>query len=655
VGRAGGSRRVRLALLPALAALACAALAAGPASAPAFAGSFTVTNTSNAGPGSLRQAIEEANAAPCCAVAIDFSIGSGQATISPSSALPSITGTAVSIDATTQPGYSGTPLIRLDGAGAPAGSAGLLLEGGEDRVRGLQITDWSTGIRITEAGSGALLQANYIGNDGTSALPNTWGVELDPGASFVTIGGPNGATSRNVISGNAVGVRIAGSGTKDNVVAGNYIGTDPTGNSAISNQDGVMIKEGAEENTLGGAGPAERNVCSGNRHKCVGIFGVGTRRNRVEGNLIGTGVNGSAALGNDANDVQIGEGASENTIGGSGSARQVIAAGVLDGVVITGAGTNENQVVGNYIGTDESGSHALGNGENGVLVGPRPERNAIGGASAAMRNVISGNTHHGVEIQGAQNTLDGNYIGLDASGSTALGNHDNGVVISGPNNMVGGPSATPGAPPGNVISGNLMDGVRIAGTSASGNLLEGSCIGTESSCIAARANGRDGVLVDNGASGDTLGGATPAGTCESACNVIAHNSETGVVVASRATVGDAILGNSIFANGVSAMGPGIALVSRANASSPAPTISPSSTTAEVKGAATPGSRVEVFSNPTSSGCKDAEGRTFLGSTTAAPSGSWSLTVTLVDGEGVTATATEMPSRSTSQFSTCFEV
>jgi titin len=649
---ADGSRLVKLALPL---ALVFAALAAWPPSAPASGGPFTVTNTSNAGPGSLRQAIEEANAAHCCVIAIDFSIGSGQTTISLSSALPPITGTAVSIDATTQPGYSSTPLIRLDGVGAPAGSTGLLLEGGEDSLRGLQITNWSTGIRITKPGSGALLEANYIGNDGTSALPNTTGVEIDSGASFATIGGPNGATSRNVISGNGVGVRIAGSSTKGNDVEGNFIGTDATGNSAISNNDGVIVKEGAEENTVGGAGLSERNVCSGNSHKCVGIFGVGTKKNRVEGNLIGTDVNGSAALGNRANDVQIGEGATENTIGGSGRARQVIAASLLDGVVITGSGTDENQVVGNYIGTDESGSHALGNGEDGVLVGPRPEKNAIGGASATMLNVISGNSRHGVEIRGTENRVNGNYIGLDASGGTALGNHKDGVVIMGKKNTVGGPSATPGASPGNVISGNLIDGVRITGISTSSNVLEGNCIGTESSCSAARANGRDGVLVDQGASGDAVGGATPAGTCKSACNVIADNSATGIVVAGKATVGNAILGNSIFANGAGAMGPGIALVSGANASSPAPTISPSSTTAEVKGVATPGSRVEVFSNPISSGCTDPEGRTFLGSTTAAVSGSWSLTVTLAHGESVTATATEMPSRNTSPFSGCLKV
>jgi hypothetical protein len=175
--REQGCRHViKLALLL---ALVCAALAGWPPSAPASAGPVTVTNTDNAGPGSLRQAIEEANAAPCCAVAIDFAIGVGQATISPSSALPPITATAVSIDATSEPGYSGTPLIRLDGAGAPAGSTGLLLEGGGDSLRGLQITHWTTGIRITKPGSGALLEANYIGNDGTSALLNTTGVEID--------------------------------------------------------------------------------------------------------------------------------------------------------------------------------------------------------------------------------------------------------------------------------------------------------------------------------------------------------------------------------------------------------------------------------------------------------------------------------------------
>ncbi len=94
---------------PALAILAVLALVGISGAWPLAAATFTVTNTNDSGPGSLRQAILAANANPGSTVA--FSIGSGVRTIRPLSTLELTSGTIA--DGTTQPGYSGTPLIEI--------------------------------------------------------------------------------------------------------------------------------------------------------------------------------------------------------------------------------------------------------------------------------------------------------------------------------------------------------------------------------------------------------------------------------------------------------------------------------------------------------------------------------------------------------------
>src|SRR5947209_3346183 len=105
---------------------------------------FQVTNTGDSGAGSIRQAILDANAA-VGADNITFNIpGAGVHTISPASVLPDITDT-VTVDATTQPGFAGTPLIELDGSGVTG--SGLTLAAGSDRntVRGRVLNNCRTG------------------------------------------------------------------------------------------------------------------------------------------------------------------------------------------------------------------------------------------------------------------------------------------------------------------------------------------------------------------------------------------------------------------------------------------------------------------------------------------------------------------------------
>ena len=169
--------------------------------------------------------------------------------------------------------------------------------------------------------------------------------------------------------------------------------------------------------------------------------------------------------------------------------------------------------------------------------------NTVGGLSAAARNAISGNPTGVLIFVASGNLVEGDYIGTDPTGASAIGNTGDGVEIelSSTANTIGG--TVGGA--GNVISGNTGSGVEITGSGAMGNLVAGNLIGTDVTGTAALGNVLDGVLIDNGASNNSIG-ATTAG----AGNTIADNTNDGVQVVGNGTTGNPIRGNSIFANGV---------------------------------------------------------------------------------------------------------
>src|SRR5262245_15248437 len=141
---------------------------------------FSVTNTDDGGPGSLRQAILDSNVVMGGTNTIDFTIpGPGVQTIAPASPLPAIT-RAVLIDGYSQPGYAGSPLIELSGSRVGYGD-GLTISGPGIAVRGLDIDNFSqgAGIRLTGTdATGASICGNFIGTDatGTTPLPNYDGV-----------------------------------------------------------------------------------------------------------------------------------------------------------------------------------------------------------------------------------------------------------------------------------------------------------------------------------------------------------------------------------------------------------------------------------------------------------------------------------------------
>ena len=242
--------------------------------------------------------------------------GSGVQVITLTSPLPEITQPVV-IDGTTQPGYSGTDLIQIDGSKAGAHCDGLVLSGGASVVRGLIISGFS-GAGIVLDGSGSnLVTGNQIGTDptGTHAQPNTEGIKV-LGSSLNTIGGTM-AGAGNLISGNqGNGIEIVRSSedATGNAILGNLIGTTADGQQALPNQGDGLLINGADSNQVGDSVPGAANVLSGNLQNGIEITSAATG-NSILGNLVGTTADGKHPLGNQADGVRL-DGATQSTVGG---------------------------------------------------------------------------------------------------------------------------------------------------------------------------------------------------------------------------------------------------------------------------------------------------------------------------------------------------
>jgi parallel beta-helix repeat protein len=669
---------------------------------------FLVTTADDSGAGSLRAAVLSANNHPE-GNTIDFDIATGVQRIHLQSPLPAITFPVI-VDGSTQPGFSGIPLVVLDGTFAGSSADGLTISGGDSTVRDLVIHGFSGSGLVLSGQGGNAVTGNYIGTtaDGTQAFANAErGIDVID-SSHNTIGGTSTGSgnvisangwagillsggSSNVIQGNKIGTDVSGAqplgngaagihivggttneiggatvsarnvisanqlngvsldvGSTGNVLQGNYIGTDGSGSAALGNgQRGVGVK-GTSDNTIGGTGAGAGNVISGNDWSGVALFD-GTTGIVVQNNFIGTDATGTQALPNAGNGIRI-KGADNNTIGGTAlDAGNVISGNQGSGVRIDD-GSSGNQVQGNFIGTDASGAAVLGNGERGILINGSSD-NEIGGTHAGAGNVVSGNTWAGVLIEqdASGNQVQGNLIGTDKTGTNALANGASGVrIFNSSGNLVGG--TVDGA--SNVISGNDQDGVWID-AGASVNLVQGNLIGTDISGKNALGNGFNGVAIGD-APNNTIGG-----TLAGAANTIANNLQNGVLVEGPSAVNNTITANSIFANSLG----GILLSNGGNGTAASPSLGASivfSSTAIVEGALVAADSttyvIDFYANTGTDASGQDEGQIFLGfgqvSTDANGVGLFNVTLALGSsaGQSITATATD-PIGSTSAFST----
>ena len=217
-----------------------------------------VTNTNDdINPNSLRWAILQANSGTGGAT-IDFDIpGPGPVTITLGTPLPALVNPVV-IDGTSEPGYQGSPLIEIDGAGMGAGNNGLVISGGSSTVQGLSIVGFSNAAIVLTSGSSNVIEGNYLGvaPSGTQAIPNGQGLSVI-GSSNNTIGNGGGGAG-NVISGNTEnGILIQAGATvaTGNLISGNLIGTAANGTTALGNSLNGIAIVGASDNVIGAAEP----------------------------------------------------------------------------------------------------------------------------------------------------------------------------------------------------------------------------------------------------------------------------------------------------------------------------------------------------------------------------------------------------------------
>ena len=355
---------------------------------------------------------------------IDFSIpGTGVETITLTSDLPTITD-PLTIDGYSQPGSSANsnpvsaglnavPLVALSPSVLTSGN-GLVITAGGSTVRGLVIGGFQYGITLQTNGG--------------------------------------------------------------NTIAGNFIGTDATGTVAFKNLVGIHLNRDSPNNTIGGSNPGDRNLISGNNDS--GIDGRGGWSGLViEGNLIGTDITGTTALGNFQGvnlEVLSTDVTSNVTLGGTTAGARNLISGNGNGVTING-GPVGALIQGNFMGTDVTGTTKLGN--YGVaLVLQLGHDNTVGGTVAGAGNVLAGSGGVGFDISSSDNNLiQGNFVGTDVTGTINLGNFGGGMGGSGNDNTIGGTAAHAG----NTVAFNAIGyyapqgGVYIGGT---GNSILGNSI-----------------------------------------------------------------------------------------------------------------------------------------------------------------------------------
>ena len=430
------------------------------------------------------------------------------------------------LDGVTINGVSGNTI------GGTAAGAGNVLSG-----------NMESGVYLLTSGATSnVIAGNYIGSDftGKVAVPNhTNGVTIY-GVAGNAVGGTN-AGARNVISGNQqLGVLITSAGASNNMVLGNYIGPDATGTNALANTYGGVTLDGAAGNMIGA--PNGGNVISGNTGNGVYLVDAGTSNNLVAGNFIGVDATGKRAMSNSLAGVYIQ--VAGNTIGGvaSGSGN-VISGNAQNGVFIYGGRTSNNVVEGNFIGTDATGGTAVANGYSGLTISNAPA-NIIGGTAGGAGNVISGNANSGINLGGSTpgTAVQGNFIGTDLTGNSAVANSFGGIYFYGSGtNLIGGVVA--GA--GNIISGNFQEGLSVGDPGANGNTIQGNFIGTKSDGVSPLGNQLHNIDFLDTASNNLVGGTTPA-----ANNHIAYVTTSGYdgVRIRAGCLGNFISQNSIFSN-----------------------------------------------------------------------------------------------------------
>lgn len=604
------------------------------------AATYTVTNTDDAGAGSLRQAIIDAGA-NAGADLVNFNAAlSG--TITLASDLPTITET-ITIDGSTANDTMGGADIVLSAVGR---AYCLQITGGAGHViKGLACTGATNGLVL-----GASMSGGTIGGTGAREL-NEWnncsgsGIRID-GADNVTLiqnniglGGANGTgiTALNNVTSLLIGGETAAerniivSSTNNGIdltsatatIKGNFIGTGTGSNDLGNGTNGIMINLNVTSTFIGGTTAGARNIISGNNNNGIRI--AGSNGVVIEGNYIGLTSAGNAALANSQSGILLES--QLNVVGGTTTAsRNIISGNTGDGVKIDG-NTNtasSNIIKNNYIGTNSAGTGAVANGGAGILVvsGGTAATTLIGDADQG--NLISGNTGTGIYIQttavngGHDGTkIYANNIGLQADKTTALANGGHGIrvdtAVSG--TIIGEANL---ATKRNIIASNVVNGIYLNGASSSN--IANNYIGLANDGTTQRTNTEQGILIDNGSASNTVGG-TATGAAN---NIAAASGKACTNIASSAGNFNNIRRNNCPTG---SDGGNVARANPANESIATPAIS-TATTSYVSGTSIANGVVEIFVNGA-----------YLATETATSGGTWERHISITTNGKVAATVT----------------
>ncbi|MBM3131253.1 MAG: right-handed parallel beta-helix repeat-containing protein [Chloroflexi bacterium] len=372
------------------------------------------------------------------------------------------------------------------------------------------------------------VQPDGVTSDGNNIGISTTGFGLPNGGDGVyfwangTDGVRNGVIRSNQIWSNAGnGIHLQGTGSNSagsttlNWIQANYISSN--------GQSGIRLTAGAYTNFIGGGGAADPNTIDWNGWDGISI--LESNNNLIQRNRIGVIAGGR---GNFQAGIYL-QDAHANTI-----VSNEISANAWAGVWANNS--NYNTIKGNIIGTNDAGTAALANGNDGVALTNNAHDNTIGGTTSADRNIISGNSHCGIRLRdGAyNNTIDYNLIGLDALGTGAIPNGLAGVCLfSGSNNNSIGTSL---AGVSQYISGNTREGIYIE--NSSGTFVgQTNRIGVATDDTTARGNGLQGAML-NGATNSII---QPG--------LVAYNGGAGIAVISNAATGNDVGPTEVRNNG----------------------------------------------------------------------------------------------------------
>jgi len=390
----------------------------------------------------------------------------------------------------------------------------------------------SCGILLQNPGTdGCVIKGNYFGvtADGTTKLGNgDWNIAVLSGTTNVTIGG-SAIGEGNVISGDTgVGIGISDAGSSGVTIKGNRIGTNAAGTAAIGNEIGVFARNGASNIVVGGSAAGEGNLISGNVFDGISFRGITGAK--IFGNRIGTNATGTAALPNSGWGISLIQAATNCQVGGTNAGEgNLISGNQFVGVGIGNAGSTGNKVLGNFIGTNAAGDGGLAQGI-GIYIFDAGSSNTIGGATTASRNLVSGHTNNGIQVNDNTcdgNVIQGNYVGTTVNGNAAITSAGWGMYVAGKNTTI----------LGNVVSGNSSVGIGL-GNGATTNSVRGNIVGLGANGSTVVANGNIGIYIYGGSPNNTVGGTTAADR-----NLVASNLNSGLLITGAGSDGNKVLGN----------------------------------------------------------------------------------------------------------------